>query len=819
MGEDDPVKNRLLQQALDPTVQVALDSIPPSCVTLEVRFTITYETEPGVNFHVGFNLLDKNYDAGYVSTWDVLKTASLPEQALPPAISARSEKSPRPLRAQISKAVTTFGSGPPTTSLLEAAASSSTRTVTPGRTLPSGVAEKPEELEAPRFQVVTATSTVSVEGVSFSWALCQQVANEVMTVSLGRKEDGSLEPAPKASPNSGASQREVTVPSKKGAAKGESGMNATAAVAKEKGKPKGCKEVKALPVFEMHRQGQIRIGSVLLLTEGGSIKSCRTVNQVFATLDGVRSFELELLCSQAPLSTALRELVNPVCITFLGARRIPVLMPSVSADAAEGLYDERASSETGRGVGADTSATNSACSDPRLLSTTRRQKAKLAAHAKTQWFPSISITTPIRPLAFSGSCADGVQCADVSWIHDVVVFWGPAVVNQIALRRFLEDFAFTVELHDQDILATSNIDNGVDATDDVLLKGCGVAGTSGNNAGAKQGYAASPGSVSGGRALSPTLPKLASLPTGSQSGLAADASKESRPAGTASSPRHGPSLSASSNHRKSRFQSPGRPEPPETKKNRRLTTEDEFERGTFEARIIRPHGAATFRFQELLRHGLKRIELASAVYPVLGTGGVPVLEQTTLLKDQTASELLAQPNNYLTRFFPGKMQRVSTRYMDYGTELALRVRLSEPLPSIEKIHMLQQAGQRLPKVRMKCSLCRCAVVLQNREHPQEEQIFEEHDGEQEATPGDRRALEPVEVDPAFLYEPFGCLVLFIHPGRKPLIQKLVKEVDRRNMQAMNVDTRDALSLEILPVDDEESRACDVLTGFILSDEK
>ncbi|CBZ52265.1 conserved hypothetical protein [Neospora caninum Liverpool] len=678
MGEDDPVKNRLLQQALDPTVQVALDSIPPSCVTLEVRFTITYETEPGVNFHVGFNLLDKNYDAGYVSTWDVLKTASLPEQALPPAISARSEKSPRPLRAQISKAVTTFGSGPPTTSLLEAAASSSTRTVTPGRTLPSGVAEKPEELEAPRFQVVTATSTVSVEGVSFSWALCQQVANEVMTVSLGRKEDGSLEPAPKASPNSGASQREVTVPSKKGAAKGESGMNATAAVAKEKGKPKGCKEVKALPVFEMHRQGQIRIGSVLLLTEGGSIKSCRTVNQVFATLD---------------------------------------------------------------------------------------------------------------------------------------------VVNQIALRRFLEDFAFTVELHDQDILATSNIDNGVDATDDVLLKGCGVAGTSGNNAGAKQGYAASPGSVSGGRALSPTLPKLASLPTGSQSGLAADASKESRPAGTASSPRHGPSLSASSNHRKSRFQSPGRPEPPETKKNRRLTTEDEFERGTFEARIIRPHGAATFRFQELLRHGLKRIELASAVYPVLGTGGVPVLEQTTLLKDQTASELLAQPNNYLTRFFPGKMQRVSTRYMDYGTELALRVRLSEPLPSIEKIHMLQQAGQRLPKVRMKCSLCRCAVVLQNREHPQEEQIFEEHDGEQEATPGDRRALEPVEVDPAFLYEPFGCLVLFIHPGRKPLIQKLVKEVDRRNMQAMNVDTRDALSLEILPVDDEESRACDVLTGFILSDEK
>ncbi|KFG59169.1 hypothetical protein TGRUB_205140 [Toxoplasma gondii RUB] len=794
MGEDDPIKERLLQRALDPTVRVALDSISPSCVTLEVTFTVTYETEPGVNFHVGFNLLDKNYDAGYVSTWEVLKTVSLPELQLPPA-SARGEKSPQPLRVQISKAVTTFGGGPVPTTTLQEAGLSSSPPAAGSNTFPVAIAEKSEEIDVPRSQVVTATSTVAVEGVTISWALCQRIANEVLIVCLGRKRDGSLDQAPKGSPNSVCSQREGTAPSKRGAGRSESGMNANAGLAKEKGKPKSSKEVKALPVFEMHRQGQMRIGSLLLLSEAGSIKSCPSLNQAFATLDGIHRFELEVSCSQAPLSTALRELVNPVCITFCNARRIPVSVLSSSTNATDVLYDEPASSGTDRGIGVGASTTDGASSDTRLLSACC-QKTKLAAHAAAQWFPNISITTPVRALSFSGFCADGIQCADVSWNHDIVVFWGPAVVNQIALRRFLEDFAFTVELHDQDTLAIQSVD-GVNASKETTLEGHVMSGSTSSNAGTKRGRASSPGTVAGSRTLSPTISKVAPLSACSQGGASSDTSKELCSAPITASPR-GTSLTANASHRKTKVPSPGRPEPPGTKSKHRMTKEDDFDGGSFEARIIRPHGAANFRFQELLRHGLKRIELASAVYPVLGTGGVPVLEQTTLLKDQSASQLLAQPDNYLTRFMPGKTQHVSTRYLDYGTQLMLRVRLSEPLPSIEKIQMLHEAGQQYPK---------------------EAESFPKHDGEQEATPGNTRELQHTEADPALRYEPFGCLVLFVKPDRKPLIQKIVMEVDRRNMQAMNVETRDALSLEILPADEEGSNAHDVLTGFILFDEK
>lgn len=52
-----------------------------------------------------------------------------------------------------------------------------------------------------------------------------------------------------------------------------------------------------------------------------------------------------------------------------------------------------------------------------------------------------------------------------------------------------------------------------------------------------------------------------------------------------------------------------------------------------------------------------------------------------------------------------------------------------------------------------------------------------------------------------------------------MIQKVIWEIDRRNIAAMNVETRDALALEVLPPDDAASTDHDVLTGFVLCDEK
>ncbi|PHJ24556.1 hypothetical protein CSUI_001590 [Cystoisospora suis] len=781
MADEDPVKRRLLQRALDPTIPTSLESIAPSTVTLEARFTVVYETDPGgPSFHVGFSVLDKHYDGGFVSGWDVLNSTPVTDPPpFPSSSSPRAENSSRH-RVQISKTVTTFGA--PGNAVEEA-----TQPPSGGANPTLRTTGSCEESQGDRGrQIITASTSVAVENITFSWPFCQQVADEALLVTVSRTDEALPRSAETPKPSS-ANQRDGAL-AKKGA-KGDA-TNASTAGTKEKPKQKNPKEVKALPVFEVSRRGCMRIGSILLLSDAGCIRSPTTLNAHIETLEGLRSFELELFCSQAPLTPTLRKLVNPVCLTFVGAQRVPmVAVPSRTTPRRQDLAASESASvhDSNHNGGLKNEATVTV--PPTASQSSNR--GHLAAHVEAKWFPDVKVATPARAFVNpSESCANGVKCGDVTWNHDIILFWGPAVVNQLVLRQFLEEVSIPVELHDQDNLATQDERPASAPQPPKSATGSPVQGSS-QSGGSKQARPNSPGTAAGtsavvtspqGRSGAPSTTSTAAGSKGSRSTSNVPATGQPSPrvggeqAGVAQGGSHLPKLSSPAGKRK------------------QATGREDDSGANSSAKNVRPHGIATFWLDDLLRHGLKSLELTSDVFPVLGTpAGGPAI-----FRNESEAKLFAEPNDNMTHLLPGKTRRVSTRYLDYGTQITLRVRLSETIPTLSELGTLFSATS-----------------------AQDEQtkVAEAEGKEATSKREDLTVVTTEKVDLSSVYEPFSCLVLFADPSRKATIQKITWEIDRRNIIAMKVETSDALALEVLPPNDAANTTHDVLTGFVLCDEK